>query len=400
MGRKGNSKKRHVTKRKFLTFIYTGYILEEKFQNYPHGSGKAFYNDGTIYEGLFSYGKREGLGKLEYNDGSIYYGLFRDDLRDGYGELKNGNGSWYSGTFRDDFRHGYGKYQCQCGCFYQGNYVNNRKSGDGCFIDPLGNIFKGRFFNNFKNGIGTLTYKEDNSKLSGCWKDDKLDNSESIIFRTKEGIYCGTWLIENRKLEGEFKSFDGITIMSSWTWTEDIYIESPKLQMYGTCLYSNSRGRYYSGYFKNSYPTLENNSFHGHGRITYENGCYYEGIFRDGRPTEFGWLIDKFGNSYQGQIKDDKPHGLGLEYTQEGLLIKGFFDKGNLVYSIFILERSGNYYRGEMENNDITGQGIYILASGRSYEGYFENGERVGVHLRTSSRGVQSKKEFGITYLD
>ena len=81
MGRKGNSKKRHVTKRKFLTFIYTGYILEEKFQNYPHGSGKAFYNDGTIYEGLFSYGKREGLGKLEYNDGSIYYGLFRDDLK-------------------------------------------------------------------------------------------------------------------------------------------------------------------------------------------------------------------------------------------------------------------------------------------------------------------------------
>ena len=44
---------------------------------------------------------------------------------------------------------------------------------------------------------------------------------------------------------------------------------------------------------------------------------------------------------------------------------------------------------------------VYIyISSGRSYKGYFENGERVGVHLRTSSRGVQSKKEFGITYLD
>ena len=66
--------------------------------------------------------------------------------------------------------------------------------------------------------------------------------------------------------------------------------------MYGTCLYSSPRGRYYSGYFKNSYPTLENNSFHGYGKITYENGSYYEGIFRDGCPTEFGWLIDIFGN--------------------------------------------------------------------------------------------------------
>ena len=406
MGRRGRqyNRERYVTNRRYPSFNYTGNIFEERFQNYPHGTGAAYYQDGTIYKGLFKLGKKHGYGELTYTDGSIYKGEFRNDNRDGYGEVTRYDGSFYKGNFKNDTRHGYGIYQCQCGCLYQGNYVNNCRSGNGSYKDPFGNTFKGKFDNNLKNGVGTLTYKKDNSKLSGYWKEGLLDNSENIIYRTRDGIYSGSWLIEEKKLEGEYKCFNGVIIMSSWMWTENIYDEPPKLQMYGTCLYSSPRGRYYSGYFKNSYPTLENNSFHGHGKITYENGSYYEGIFRDGCPTEFGWLIDKFGNSYQGQIKDHKPHGLGIWYPQKNntatLIIKGVFEKGDLVYAILRLERGGHQYRGEIKNNTPHGMGTYKLASERSYEGYFDEGRRVGIHLRTSSKGIQSKKEFGITYLD
>jgi hypothetical protein len=379
MGRRArvNGRERRVTNRKYLHFTYTGNILENTTQHFPHGHGTAYYKNGSVYQGDFNFGKKHGYGLLTYEDGSTYEGCFLDNIRSGYAI-----------------------YKCQCGCVYQGNYKDNRKSGEGTYIDPFENIFKGVFDNNSKNGIGSLTYKSDKSKLSGYWKNDTLDDSENIIYKTQDGIYSGTWSLKEKKLEGEYKCFNGSVIISSWTWTENIEDEPPNFERYDWCFYSNSKGMYYSGYLKHNYPTLENNCFHGFGKLTYEDGSFYEGIFRDGHPTESGWLIDSFGNSYQGQIKDNKPHGLGLEYTQEGLLIKGFFDKGNLVYSILILERSGNYYRGEIKNNDITGQGRYVLASGRSYEGYFKNGERVGVHLRTSSRGVQSKKEFGITYLD
>lgn len=383
MGRSGRShcRERSVTNRRYLKFTYTGNIFEDRNKNYPHGHGIAYYKNGSVYEGEFDFGRRHGYGKLTYNDGSIY-----------------------EGTFTDDTRNGFGTYQCHCGCIYTGSYVNNLKSGDGFYINPFGNIFRGKFDNNLKNGVGTLTYKKDGSQLSCYWKDDVLDNSENIIYKTKDGIYSGTWFIEEKKLEGEYKCINGAFIMSSWIWTQNIYVEPPKLEMYGTCLYSNPQGRYYSGYFKNSYPTLENNSFHGHGKITYENGSYYEGIFRDGCPTEFGWLIDKFGNSYQGQIKDSKPHGLGIWYLQKvikaTLIIKGVFEKGVLVYAILCLEISGNSYCGEIKNYTFHGGGIYKLASGRSYKGYFEKGRRVGIHLRTSSKGIQSEKDFGITYLD
>jgi len=383
MGRRGRShcREKSVTNRRYPKFTYTGNIFEDRNQNYPHGYGIASYKDGTVYEGEFDLGKRHGYGKLTYNEGSTFEGIFIDDIRKGYGT-----------------------YQCRCGCFYQGNYVDNYRSGNGFYIDPFGNIFRGKFYNNLKNGVGTLTYKKDGSQFSGYWKDDILNNSENIIYKTDDGIYSGTWSLKKKKLEGEYKCFNGSVIKSSWVWTENIEDEPPKLQMYGTCLYSSPRGRYYSGYFKNSYPTLENNSFHGYGKITYENGSYYEGIFRDGCPTEFGWLIDIFGDSYQGQIKEHKPHGLGIRYllrdNKRILIIKGVFEKGDLVYAILQLERGGHQYRGEIKNDTMHGMGIYKLASGRSYEGYFNEGRRVGVHLRTSSKGIQSKKEFGITCLD
>ena len=195
MGRRGRShcREKSVTNRRYQKFTYTGDILEDRNQNNPHGHGIAYYKNGTVYEGKFNLGRRHGYGKLTYNDGSTYEGIFIDDIRNGYGT-----------------------YNCQCGCVYKGNYKDNCKSGEGIYIDPFGNIFKGIFDNNSKNGVGTLTYKRDKSKLSGYWKNEILDDSENIIYKTNDGIYSGTWSLKEKKLEGEYKCFNGEVIMSSW----------------------------------------------------------------------------------------------------------------------------------------------------------------------------------------
>ena len=60
-GRPQYNRERYVTNREYQSFTYTGNISRvmsgETFLNFPHGTGSAYYKDGTIYKGLFSFGK-------------------------------------------------------------------------------------------------------------------------------------------------------------------------------------------------------------------------------------------------------------------------------------------------------------------------------------------------------
>ena len=51
-----------------------------------HGKGKSCIN-GTIYEGDYKQGKRDGFGKLQALSGNIYEGQFKNDRKDGIGKL-------------------------------------------------------------------------------------------------------------------------------------------------------------------------------------------------------------------------------------------------------------------------------------------------------------------------
>ena len=51
-----------------------------------HGKGRSCTN-GTIYEGEYKNGRREGMGKLEALSGNIYIGEVRADRKNGQGKL-------------------------------------------------------------------------------------------------------------------------------------------------------------------------------------------------------------------------------------------------------------------------------------------------------------------------
>lgn len=51
-----------------------------------HGKGKSSIN-GTIYEGEYNCGKRDGFGKLIALSGNIYEGQFKNDRKNGIGKL-------------------------------------------------------------------------------------------------------------------------------------------------------------------------------------------------------------------------------------------------------------------------------------------------------------------------
>jgi hypothetical protein len=49
----------------------------------------------------------------------------------------------------------------------------------------------------------------------------------------------------------------------------------------------------------------------GQGKLTWPNGDFYEGMFRNGKRHGLGKRINMDGSEYTGEYFDDKPHGQG-----------------------------------------------------------------------------------------
>lgn len=71
--------------------------------------GTMKYSDGSVYEGSWYGGKRQGVGIYRFSDGSRFKGEFVDDRMSGYGQLVWPDGSRYVGEFHKGCRHGQGK---------------------------------------------------------------------------------------------------------------------------------------------------------------------------------------------------------------------------------------------------------------------------------------------------
>jgi antitoxin component YwqK of YwqJK toxin-antitoxin module len=79
---------------------YKGQVNEGK----PNGWGKAYFQNGSMYDGEWKDGKQHGLAKEHYPDGTLQYdGYYKDGKRDGQGKayLNDGKlkyeGKWEKG---------------------------------------------------------------------------------------------------------------------------------------------------------------------------------------------------------------------------------------------------------------------------------------------------------------
>lgn len=50
--------------------------------NYPHGLGKMYKADGSLFIGNFSHGKAQGLGLFILKDGSYFQGSLKNNTAD------------------------------------------------------------------------------------------------------------------------------------------------------------------------------------------------------------------------------------------------------------------------------------------------------------------------------
>ena len=92
--------------------FYNGEMIFVNEVSYKHGIGKEFYKDGSIYEGSFEYGVRNGMGEYTFPTIASCSSLWREDRQFGEvtckyfereeGHLRKGNtdgsGNWIGET--------------------------------------------------------------------------------------------------------------------------------------------------------------------------------------------------------------------------------------------------------------------------------------------------------------
>ncbi|KYO31431.1 MORN repeat-containing protein 1 isoform X1 [Alligator mississippiensis] len=131
--------------------------------------------------------------------------------------------------------------------------------------------------------------------------------------------------------------------------------------------YWASSGNTYSGQFMLG-------ELHGHGVMQYRDGGKYEGEFSCGMREGYGLLVDSDGQIYQGSFHKNKKHGGG----------KMTFKNGDKYEGDWILDQrqghgelhcaDGSVYEGQWRNDMFNGQGTIIHCSGVIYDGLWING--------------------------
>src|SRR3989338_599049 len=114
---------------KHIEFADSTYIGSVQ-NDIPHGEGMMVYEDGSIYKGQWSSGKKSGYGLIQYADNRVYNGQWKDDIIYGQGEMLCNNGERVVGSFFDGKMLGQGVHYYAdgttafCGTFHMNLYKN------------------------------------------------------------------------------------------------------------------------------------------------------------------------------------------------------------------------------------------------------------------------------------
>ncbi|XP_023555253.1 MORN repeat-containing protein 1 [Octodon degus] len=136
----------------------------------------------------------------------------------------------------------------------------------------------------------------------------------------------------------------------------------PPLDGYGVFVYPNSFFQY-EGEWKGGKK-------HGHGKLVFKDGSYYEGEFVDGEITGQGcrhWAWS--GNTYSGQFVLGEPQGHGVMTYGAGGRYEGELCRGLREGQGVLVDPDGQVYRGSFHDNKRHGWGQMLFENGDKYEG-------------------------------
>lgn len=174
------------------------YIGECKM-NFCHGKGKSTFSNGAVYEGDWKYGQYDGFGKFTSPNGTSYEGEYSEGEITGKGKFIFADGSVYEGNLEDGQFHGFGIYKCRNSYVYEGEWKQGKFHGFGKHTGSNGYVYEGEWEDNMRNGYGKFTYAN-GSIYEGEWKDDEK-NGQGKFTHADGGCYEGEWKDGKSKYE-------------------------------------------------------------------------------------------------------------------------------------------------------------------------------------------------------
>ena len=98
-------------------------------------------------------GHPNGKGTLTYSDGTVVEGTFAKGLRDGHCVTKNPEkGFEVSGHYTNDVLNGYVEILDQSGESYKGEWHNGKMNGKGVYTEANGDTYDGEFSDGKRHG--------------------------------------------------------------------------------------------------------------------------------------------------------------------------------------------------------------------------------------------------------
>ena len=296
-----------------------------------HGFGILQRKNELVYEGYWDNNNYDGFGKVYFPPDDVrkrlsFEGYFKDGVASGNGTVIWVDGNKYEGEFKANIRHGFGIQNQTNGVFYEGYWINDTPSGVGKFKFPFADSQKrlsldGHFKDGVASGNGTLIWL-DGQKYEGEFKVDKRDGFGIETF-PGGGIKKGYWV------NNEFNGFGSLTFKE-----EDAKLsyeggfKDDDFSGNGTLVYKN--GETYLGEFKNG-------ALNGFGKFTYsidddEERLEFEGFFQNNEIQGNKTLLWKSGEKYEGHFDNGQLSGIGIKYGSDGVIVgKGEWERGILI---------------------------------------------------------------------
>ncbi|XP_017398146.1 MORN repeat-containing protein 1 isoform X2 [Cebus imitator] len=145
----------------------------------------------------------------------------------------------------------------------------------------------------------------------------------------------------------------------------------PPRDGYGVYVYPNSFFRY-EGEWKGGKK-------HGHGKLLFKDGSYYEGAFVDGEIMGEGrrhWAWS--GDTFSGQFVLGEPQGRGVMEYKAGGCYEGEVSHGAREGHGFLVDQDGQVYQGSFHGNKRHGPGQMLFKNGDKYDGDWVRDQRQG----------------------
>ncbi len=357
----------------------------QKKDGLPDGDGVMYYENGEVYSGEWTAGKRDGVGMLTRPDGSGLKGSwFDDEFSDGW-RLHPGSGNEerkltlpygeYVGDIKDMEPHGWGIMDYSDGKHYEGDWEKGLEHGYGVMTHPDGGFEDGQWEKGKFIVGNSNVYDEDEAEehwqpstpagdgisenwhrmFPGTYQGGILDGLPEGygVMRFDEckefhagSVFTASWL-EGVPTCGVLRTpGDNITAGNFWWhfyrngelisrtyW--DTRIDGPLDPDGVDMLWAESEGLCYDSYTREltlimqlqiDGDTVERKFTCPAERLYYDNGDEYFGEVTGNEPNGYGIMLYADGSCYWGAWVNGMRHGFGDYFTSEGNMRHGEWD--------------------------------------------------------------------------